>query len=117
MRIWLLVPLCVLCVAGAVLYSSETQRSTSAITYKEAATAQALLSTFLNRDRAFDLYLETHDRSALEDYLADGRRLQSLFRRAEDVSSDDAAEQGLQAPPVRQVVLERAAVEIGRAHV
>ena len=64
---------CVLCVAAAVLFSSETQRNTSTTTYAEAKTAQQLLSSFLNRERALDGTLDTGSQSALEDYVARGR--------------------------------------------
>jgi diguanylate cyclase (GGDEF)-like protein len=92
MRIWLLVPLCVLCIAGAVLFSSETQRATSAITYKEAETAQGLFSTFLDQNRDLRRFLETGHQSALERYLTEGRRMEAHLRRADVISADDPAE-------------------------
>ncbi|MDP9294395.1 MAG: CHASE3 domain-containing protein, partial [Actinomycetota bacterium] len=92
MRIWLLVPLCVLCVAGAVLFSSETQRATSAVTYKEAETAQGLLSSFLDQNRGLRRFLATGDQSALEGYLTEGRRMEAHLRRAAVISADDPAE-------------------------
>jgi diguanylate cyclase (GGDEF)-like protein len=92
MRVWLLVPVCVLCVAAAVLFSSETQRHTSTTTYAEAKTAQELLSSFLNRDRALDGTLDTGSQGALEDYVREGARMESLLRRAEEISSDDKPE-------------------------
>ena len=76
MRVWLLVPLCVLCVAGAVLFSSETQRRTSATTYEEAKTAQQLLASFLERERALDGRLDTGAQDALEDYVEQGTRME-----------------------------------------
>jgi CHASE3 domain sensor protein len=92
MRIWLLVPLCVLCVAGAVLFSSETQRATSAVTYKEAETAQRLLSTFLDENRALRRYLATGSTSAIERYVTESQRMESLLRRAYVISADDPTE-------------------------
>jgi diguanylate cyclase (GGDEF)-like protein len=92
MRVWLLVPLCILCVAAAVLFSSETQRNTSATTYEEAKTAQLLLSSFLERDRALDSYLDTGAQDALEDYVEESTRMSSLLRTAREVSSDDKPE-------------------------
>src|SRR3954452_14706265 len=92
MRVWLLVPVCVLCVAAAVLFSSETQRNTSATTYEEAKTAQQLLASFLNRDRALDSRLDTGAQDALEDYVEEGTRMESLLNRADEVSSDDPPE-------------------------
>src|SRR4051812_12265144 len=92
MRVWLLVPLCVLCVAAAVLFSSETQRNTSATTYEEAKTAQQLLASFLNRDRALDTRLDIGAQDAFEDYVEEGTRMDSLLRRAARISSDDKPE-------------------------
>jgi hypothetical protein len=87
MRIWLLVPLCVLCVAGAVLFSSETQRATSAVTYKEAETAQRLFSTFLDENRALRRYLATGSTSAFERSVTESQRMESLLRRAYVISA------------------------------
>jgi diguanylate cyclase (GGDEF)-like protein len=92
MRVWLLVPLCVLCVAGAVLFSSETQRRTSATTYEEAKTAQQLHATFLERERALDGRLDTGAQDSLEDYVEQGTRMEVLLRRASIISSDDKPE-------------------------
>jgi diguanylate cyclase (GGDEF)-like protein len=92
MRIWLLVPVCVLCVAAAVLFSSETQRNTSATTYEEAKTAQQVLSSFLDRDRALDARIDTGQQEALEEYIEQGPRMESLLRRAARISSDDKHE-------------------------
>ena len=92
MRVWLLVPLCVLCVAGAVLFSSETQRHTSATTYEEAKTAQQILASFLERERALDGRLDTGAQDSLEDYVEQGTRMEMLLRRATSISSDDPPE-------------------------
>ena len=75
-----------------MLFSSETQRNTSTTTYAEAKTAQQLLSSFLNRDRALDWTLDTGSQNALEDYVREGARIESLLRRAEAISSDDKPE-------------------------
>lgn len=63
-----------------MLFSSETQRNTSTTTYAEAKTAQQLVSSFLNRDRALDWTLDTGSQNALEDYVREGARIESLLR-------------------------------------
>lgn len=92
MRIWLLIPLCVLCVAASVLFSNETQRDAFVKTSREAASAQALLSDFLNQDRGLSDYLATRSQTGLDDYVTGGERVLAGLRRSTALSSDDALE-------------------------
>ena len=75
-----------------MLFSSETQRNTAATTYQEAKTAQQVLSTFLDRDRALDARIDTGSQESLEEYVAQGGRMESLLRRAAKISADDKPE-------------------------
>jgi diguanylate cyclase (GGDEF)-like protein len=92
MRIWLLIPLCVLCVAGSVLFSNETQRTAAATTAAEDATAQRLLADFLNQDRGLGEYLTTGSPSGLADHADGGQRVAEGLREASALSADDAQE-------------------------
>ena len=75
MRVWLLVPLCVFCVAAAVLFSSETQRTTSPTTYAEAEDrAAAALDLPEPRPGARRHARHPLPRARSQDYVARGRR-------------------------------------------
>ena len=92
MRIWLLVPLCVLCVAAAVLFSSETQRQAADRNFGEAETSQSLLADFLDQERGFSDYVATGRREALADFLVAGERVAAKLDLAAKVSRDDSRE-------------------------
>jgi CHASE3 domain sensor protein len=92
MRIWLLVPLCVLCVAAAVLFSSETQRNSADRNFREASTSQSLLSDFLDQERGLNEYLATGRVDAFEDYLTGREKVAAELDAATRVSSDDPRE-------------------------
>ncbi|MEA2373980.1 MAG: hypothetical protein QOD53_443 [Thermoleophilaceae bacterium] len=92
MRAWLLVPLCLLAPAGAVLYSSNVQQNSANLTFREAGTAQALRSEFLSEDRVLDLYVHTRDPQLLRRFAGIGRSLDDNLTAAGRASSDDAAE-------------------------
>jgi diguanylate cyclase (GGDEF)-like protein len=92
MRLWLLVPVCVLCVAATVLFSAQTQRHTSDTNFHEASTAQSLLSNFLDQERGLRDYLLTGGPDGLEDYLLAGEHVGAELRTANAVSQDDPLE-------------------------
>ncbi|HST54793.1 MAG TPA: GGDEF domain-containing protein [Solirubrobacteraceae bacterium] len=81
-----------LCVAGAVLFSSETQRHSADKNFREASASQALLTDFLDQERGFTDYLATKRPDALEDYLIGGQRVAAELKTASAVSEDDERE-------------------------
>ena len=91
-RVWLLVPLAVVVMAAGVLYSSDSQRRTAQTNFAEARTAQALLSDFLERERAYTDYLATRDPDVFNRYLEEQRRVDAGLGAAEKTSVDDRAE-------------------------
>jgi diguanylate cyclase (GGDEF)-like protein len=91
-RVWLLVPLAVVVMAAGVLYSSDSQRRTAQTNFAEARTAQALLSDFLERERAYADYLATRDPDVFNRYLEEQRRVDAGLGAAEKTSVDDRAE-------------------------
>jgi hypothetical protein len=71
-------------------------------TYAEARTAQQILASFLERERALDGRLDTGAQDSLEDYVEQGTRMEVLLRRATSISSDDP-------PGLRAIARQRAA--------
>ena len=60
--------------------------------YEEAKTAQQILASFLERERALDGRLDTGAQDSLEVYVEQGARMEMLLRRATHISSDDPPE-------------------------
>jgi diguanylate cyclase (GGDEF)-like protein len=94
----------VLCVAAAVLFSSETQRHAADRNFQEATASQSLLADFLDQERAFSDYLITGRADALTDYLTGGGRVSAELDQASKVSKDDKRE-------VATIVRQRSAWE------
>jgi diguanylate cyclase (GGDEF)-like protein len=92
MRAWLLLPLAVIAIAGAVLFSSEVQRGIAQTNYAEARTAEQLLSAFLTQEGATDDYVATGQPGALTPYFDAQRRMAAGLHEAAKASVDDRPE-------------------------
>src|SRR5256885_6491444 len=82
----------VLAIAGAVLYASESQRSTAETNFREARIADQLRVLMLEEVRAANRYMNGGNAAALRAYVADGRALQDRLDDAREVSADDEQE-------------------------
>jgi diguanylate cyclase (GGDEF)-like protein len=82
----------VLAIAGAVLYASESQRSTAETNFREARVADQLRVDMLEEVRAANRFLNGGNHAALRAYVADGHALQERLRDAREVSADDQQE-------------------------
>jgi diguanylate cyclase (GGDEF)-like protein len=88
----LLIPLAVAVIAGAVLFSSETQRKTANVNFVEAQTAERMLSSFSLQARGLDEELFTREDNALDNYYAGKRSTAGALRTAAEASGDDPRE-------------------------
>src|SRR5919198_6174817 len=86
------VVLCVLAMAGAVLYVSESERSTAETNFQEARTADQLRVLILDEVRGVDGYLESGEQFFLTAYTTERAELRRRLAEARELCSDDGTE-------------------------